>query len=124
MGRTLVFVETDELDCSLLTILLQSYRGYPMNCIYRHVGKDGYNESIRKFKTGETPIMIVANLASKDLDLPPVKHVINYDLPKNIDEYVHRINWTGQQGNLGLSTSFFRKSDKKLAKDLKNLLVE
>ena len=41
------------------------------------------------------------------MDIPNVRHVINFDLPSDIDEYVHRIGRTGRVGNVGLATSFF-----------------
>jgi superfamily II DNA/RNA helicase len=44
------------------------------------------------------------------LDIPEVHHVINYDLPKNIDDYVHRIGRTGRAGNIGKATSMFNSN--------------
>ena len=87
--------------------------------------ENGY--SIRQFNSGETPILVVSSIAAKDLDIAPdapVSHVINYNLPGNIEEYVQRINLTGRQGRVGLSTSFYNKKDENLAKDLKKLLTE
>ena len=53
-----------------------------------------------------------------------MKHVINFDLPSDIDEYVHRIGRTGRMGNLGLATSFFNEKNRNLTKDLVELVVE
>jgi hypothetical protein len=53
-----------------------------------------------------------------------VKHVINFDLPSDVDEYVHRIGRTGRMGNLGLATSFFNEKNRNLTKDLVELVVE
>jgi len=54
-----------------------------------------------------------------------VEHVINYDLPKDIDEYVHRIGRTGRCGNLGRATSFFDESkDKEVARCLIRVLAD
>lgn len=41
------------------------------------------------------------------IDIPNVRHVINFDLPKDTDEYVHRIGRTGRVGNVGKATSFY-----------------
>lgn len=46
-------------------------------------------------------------IQSINVDIPGVRHVINYDIPKSIDEYVHRIGRTGRVGNVGKATSFF-----------------
>ncbi len=54
-----------------------------------------------------------------------MKHVINYDLPNDIDEYVHRIGRTGRIGNQGQATAFFdRTKDMKLARGLVKVLSE
>lgn len=45
--------------------------------------------------------MVATAVAARGLDIPNVKHVINYDLPAEIDEYVHRIGRTGRVGNIG-----------------------
>ena len=45
--------------------------------------------------------MVATAVAARGLDIPNVKHVINYDLPNDIDEYVHRIGRTGRVGNVG-----------------------
>jgi ATP-dependent RNA helicase DDX3X len=58
------------------------------------------------------------------LDIPNVKHVINFDLPTDIEEYVHRIGRTGRVGNLGLATSFFNEKNRAMANDLAELITE
>lgn len=63
-------------------------------------------------------------VAARGLDIPNVKHVINFDLPSDIEEYVHRIGRTGRVGNLGLATSFFNDKNKNIIRDLNELLVE
>ena len=63
-------------------------------------------------------------VAARGLDIPNVKHVINFDLPSDVDEYVHRIGRTGRMGNLGLATSFFNEKNRNLTKDLVELVVE
>ena len=63
-------------------------------------------------------------VAARGLDIPNVKHVINFDLPSDIEEYVHRIGRTGRVGNLGLATSFFNDKNKNIIRDLCELLIE
>ena len=66
----------------------------------------------------------VLQVAARGLDIPNVKHVINFDMPSDVEEYVHRIGRTGRMGNLGLATSFFNDKNRNLAKDLVELIVE
>lgn len=53
-----------------------------------------------------------------------MKHVVNFDLPSDIEEYVHRIGRTGRVGNLGLATSFCNERNRNICKDLLTLLAE
>jgi len=69
-------------------------------------------------------MLISLQVAARGLDIPNVKHVINFDLPSDVDEYVHRIGRTGRMGNLGLATSFFNDKNRNLTKDLVELIVE
>ena len=66
---------------------------------------------------------MATSVAARGLDIPEVKHVVNYDLPKSIEEYVHRIGRTGRIGNKGLATAFFQKEkDAALARSLVKIL--
>jgi ATP-dependent RNA helicase DDX3X len=58
------------------------------------------------------------------LDIPNVSHVVNYDLPSDIDDYVHRIGRTGRAGNVGIATAFFNRNNKNIVKGMLDLLAE
>lgn len=60
----------------------------------------------------------------KGLDIPNVTHVVNYDLPTDIDDYVHRIGRTGRAGNTGIATAFFNRGNRGVVRDLLDLLKE
>lgn len=47
-------------------------------------------QALRSFRTGRTPVLVATDVAARGLDIPHVTHVINYDLPTDIDDYVHR----------------------------------
>lgn len=81
-------------------------------------------EALYSFRNGRTPILVATAVAARGLDIPNVKHVINFDLPSDIEEYVHRIGRTGRVGNLGLATSFFNDKNRNIAADLYELIVE
>lgn len=78
--------------------------------------------ALRSFKKGITPILVATDVASRGLDIPNVAHVINFDMPKDIDNYVHRIGRTGRAGNSGLATAFFSDKNLPLAKPLVDLM--
>lgn len=82
-------------------------------------------EALRDFKKGAAPILVATSVAARGLDIPDVKHVINYDLPSDIDEYVHRIGRTGRCGNMGKATSFYDENDNKdVARSLVKILQD
>ncbi|XP_076437039.1 putative ATP-dependent RNA helicase DDX41 isoform X2 [Babylonia areolata] len=92
-----------------------------------HGGKDQDDRiwSVEQFRQGEKDVLIATDVASKGLDFPAIQHVINYDMPDDIENYVHRIGRTGRCGKTGLSTTFVNKSvDESVLLDLKHLLRE
>ncbi|KAH6812562.1 RNA helicase family protein [Perilla frutescens var. frutescens] len=80
--------------------------------------------ALRSFKSGNTPILVATDVAARGLDIPHVAHVINFDLPNDIDDYVHRIGRTGRAGKTGLATAFFNEKNSSLAKGLADLMKE
>lgn len=63
-------------------------------------------------------------MAARGLDIPNVKHVINFDMPSDIEEYVHRIGRTGRAGHTGLATSFFNDKNRNISRDLIDILSD
>lgn len=80
--------------------------------------------ALRSFKSGRAPILVATDVAARGLDIPHVAHVINFDLPNDIDDYVHRIGRTGRAGKTGLATAFFNESNSSLARSLAELMQE
>ncbi|XGW23073.1 hypothetical protein V3C99_005369 [Haemonchus contortus] len=84
----------------------------------RHIGID-------EFRHGQKDVLVATDVASKGLDFQGIEHVINYDMPEDIENYVHRIGRTGRSGKRGMATTFInRKADLSVMQDLKQLLVE
>ncbi|KAL7647625.1 UNVERIFIED_CONTAM: hypothetical protein RMT77_001225 [Armadillidium vulgare] len=92
-----------------------------------HGGKDQEERSaaVEAFQKGEKDVLVATDVASKGLDFPGIQHVINYDMPDDIENYVHRIGRTGRSGNNGMATTFVNKAnDESVLLDLKALLLE
>ena len=68
---------------------------------------------------------MATDIAAKGLDFPDIQHVINFDMPNEIENYVHRIGRTGRCGKTGVATTFINKDVPESALlDLKHLLIE
>lgn len=80
--------------------------------------------ALRSFKSGNTPILVATDVAARGLDIPHVAHVVNFDLPNDIDDYVHRIGRTGRAGKKGLATAFFNENNTSMARSLQDLMQE
>lgn len=73
------------------------------------------------FRNGKVDVLVATDIASRGLDFPEVTHIINYDLPNTIEDYVHRCGRTGRMGHPGVATSFLTL-DCKIAEELKEML--
>uniref|UniRef100_A0A3Q1GZU3 RNA helicase n=1 Tax=Acanthochromis polyacanthus TaxID=80966 RepID=A0A3Q1GZU3_9TELE len=81
--------------------------------------------ALADFRSGKCPILVATSVAARGLDIPDVQHVVNFDLPNNIDEYVHRIGRTGRCGNTGRAVSFYDPdTDNQLARALVTILSQ
>lgn len=82
-------------------------------------------QALWDFKKGICPVMVATGVGARGLDIEGVQHVVNFDLPNSIDEYVHRIGRTGRVGNRGRATGFFDPNqDSKMAGSLSKILQQ
>lgn len=79
-------------------------------------------KALENFKTGKVRILIATDLASRGLDVHDITHVYNYDFPRNIEEYVHRVGRTGRAGRTGMSITLITRNDWRIATELINIL--
>lgn len=119
---TLIFVETKKGADALEEFLYQY--NHPVTSIHGDRTQKEREEALRCFRSGDCPILVATAVAARGLDIPHVKHVINFDLPSDVEEYVHRIGRTGRMGNLGVATSFFNEKNRNICSDLMELLIE
>ncbi|KAI0504866.1 hypothetical protein KFK09_015820 [Dendrobium nobile] len=119
---TLVFVETKKGADSLEHWLCMN--GFPATSIHGDRTQQEREYALRSFKSGQAPILVATDVAARGLDIPHVAHVVNFDLPNDIDDYVHRIGRTGRAGKSGLATAFFNDSNTSMARPLSELMQE
>ncbi|CDY47978.1 BnaA04g24560D [Brassica napus] len=119
---TLVFVETKRGADSLENWLC--INGFPATSIHGDRSQQEREVALKSFKSGRTPILVATDVAARGLDIPHVAHVVNFDLPNDIDDYVHRIGRTGRAGKSGLATAFFNDGNTSMARSLSELMQE
>ncbi|XP_035257015.1 probable ATP-dependent RNA helicase DDX43 [Anguilla anguilla] len=118
--KVLIFVGkkivADDLasDLCLRGIAVQSLHGDREQC--------DREEALQDFKDGRVRILVATDLASRGLDVHDITHVFNYDFPRNIEEYVHRVGRTGRAGRSGASVTLVTRGDWKLAAELIHIL--
>jgi superfamily II DNA/RNA helicase len=118
----LVFVETKAEANGLWDFLCDE--GIPTESIHGGRTQPERESALANFKSGTCPILVATDVASRGLDIPNVSHVVQYDLPKTLDDYTHRIGRTGRAGNQGTATSFFNKNYSHIAAELVEYLKE
>ncbi|RYP00732.1 hypothetical protein DL766_000939 [Monosporascus sp. MC13-8B] len=121
-GLTLIFVETKRMADSLSDFLIN--QNFPATSIHGDRTQRERERALEMFRNGRCPILVATAVAARGLDIPNVTHVINYDLPTDIDDYVHRIGRTGRAGNTGHSTAFFNRGNRGVVRELIELLKE
>merc|ERR1719516_553815 len=103
LDRTLVFVQTKKNADFVCANLCQN--GLEATSIHGDRFLSQRFEALDNFKSGIKPILVATAVAARGLDISGVEVVINYDLPRDVDEYVHRIGRTGRVGNPGRAIS-------------------
>jgi len=121
-GLTLVFVETKRAADTLEDFLVTN--GFPATSIHGDRTQREREDALASFRCNKTPILVATDVAARGLDIPNVLHVINYDLPNDIDAYVHRIGRTGRAGHNGLATAFINEKNKNIMRLLFDIMME
>lgn len=119
---TLIFVETKRMADQLTDFLIM--QNFAATAIHGDRTQGERERALAAFRSGNANLLVATAVAARGLDIPNVTHVINYDLPSDVDDYVHRIGRTGRAGNTGVSTAFFNRGNKNIVKGLVEILTE
>ncbi|MCG9785865.1 ATP-dependent RNA helicase SrmB [Vibrio mediterranei] len=107
--RTIVFLKTRERLGELRQQLDSAQ--IPCSWIQGEMPQDRRNNAISRFRDGSVNILLATDVAARGIDLPDVSHVINYDLPRSADVYLHRIGRTARAGKKGTAISIVEAHD-------------
>ncbi|XP_035903044.1 probable ATP-dependent RNA helicase DDX43 [Anopheles stephensi] len=98
--------------------------GIPCQSIHGNREQADREQALEDIKSGAVSILIATDVASRGLDIEDITHVVNYDFPRNIEEYVHRVGRTGRAGRSGISLSLMTRSDWAVAAELIKIMEE
>ncbi len=86
-------------------------RDYPVMGLHGGMSQSERDAAMGRFREGSLPILVSTNVAARGIDVPEITHVVNYDMPDNVEEYVHRIGRTARMGRKGTAVSFLAEWD-------------
>ncbi|AIO01921.1 ATP-dependent RNA helicase, putative [Leishmania panamensis] len=118
----LIFVETKKMAEDVNRRLHRE--GISSTTIHGDRRQQDREAALEDFKQKVTPILVATDVASRGLDIPDVAHVVQFDLPQEMDDYTHRIGRTGRAGNKGIATAFYNRNNRRLALDLHKYFSE
>ncbi|XP_075779886.1 putative ATP-dependent RNA helicase DDX43 isoform X2 [Pelodiscus sinensis] len=99
-----------------------SLQGIPVQSLHGNREQCDREQALDDFKKGKVRILIATDLASRGLDVQDITHVFNFDFPRNIEEYVHRVGRTGRAGRTGEAVTLVTRNDWRIASELINIL--
>jgi ATP-dependent RNA helicase DeaD len=86
-------------------------RGLAVEVLHGDMAQGARLRALEAFATGKARVLIATNVAARGLDLPDVSHVINFDIPEDLDTYVHRVGRTARAGRSGEAITFVGQHD-------------
>jgi len=116
----MIFVN-QKRNCDVLSRAINKV-GFRSATLHSGKSQEQREEAMESFKAGNIDILVSTDVAGRGIDVKGVTHVINYDMPKSIADYTHRIGRTGRAGMTGVAVSFITNDDSDLFYDLKQML--
>jgi ATP-dependent RNA helicase RhlE len=119
--RVVIFVKTKEHAEGIFKVIQRKAEG-EKRILHSNKAQNSRINSIQAFKNGEVRILITTDVSARGMDVSQVSHVINFDLPRDYDDYVHRIGRTARAGNKGDAITLIDPSDEWHWKNIQKLI--
>lgn len=100
----MVFCHTKQRAIALNAALAQ--RGYEVDELHGDLSQNKREQVMRRFRNAKLQILVVTDIAARGLDIEGITHVFNYDIPHDVESYIHRIGRTGRAGQTGTAVTF------------------
>ena len=122
LPMTVVFVET-KARCDEVKETL-NVNNFSAVALHGGIEQRGREAALLQFRKGHAQILVATDIASRGLDVSGIAHVINMDLPRQFEDYVHRIGRTGRAGASGRATSFYTDRDSYVIAQVKHAISQ
>ena len=110
MGQSIVFIATKR-DAEALAVKLQG-EGHAAAALHGDMNQYERNRTLANMRRGGVRTLVATDVAARGIDVPGISHVINFDLPRQAEDYVHRIGRTGRAGASGIAVSFANHAER------------
>ena len=118
--RTLVFTRTKHGADKVVRMLEDS--NFAADAIHSNRSQSQRQRALDNFKSGRSTVLVATDIAARGIDVDGVSHVINFDLPMEIDNYVHRIGRTARNGASGVAFSFCSPEERGRLNEIERLI--
>jgi translation initiation factor 4A len=109
MSQCIIYANSVKRVIDLFSAMKED--NFPVSCIHSNMEKSEREQSFKEFRTGQSRVLISSNITSRGIDIQQVSVVINFDLPRDIHTYLHRIGRTGRWGRKGTGINFITRRD-------------
>ncbi len=93
-------------------------RGYSVAALHGDMGQPLRERVIDRLRSGSVEIVVATDVAARGLDVDRISHVVNYDIPNDVEAYVHRIGRTGRAGRPGIAVLFVTPRERRMLQDI------
>ncbi len=119
-GPTIVFCRTRQETNDLADAL--RLRGYSAEALHGDLGQPDRDRVMRRFREGLADLLVATDVAARGLDIETVTHVINYDIPWDVEQYIHRIGRTGRAGRTGDAITLVEGRERRQLKAIEQMI--
>jgi len=120
-SKVLVFTSTKKLADALYDEIAPKFPDQ-FGLIHSNKSQNNRFESMRGFKESEYRVLIATDIVARGLDISDVSHVVNFDVPEERENYMHRIGRTGRADKKGVALTFITKADKEAREAIEALM--
>jgi ATP-dependent RNA helicase RhlE len=119
-SRVLVFTRTKHGADKVARVLHRA--GVKAEALHGDKSQSARQKALANFKALKTPVLVATDIAARGLDIDEISHVVNYDVPREPETYVHRIGRTGRAGASGIAVSFCDREERTYFKAIERLI--